>query len=174
MLAAASNFCFSSRAVLVKKLNMSYPESIDEMNLFAYISLYGLLILIPITILIEGSELIDIIKGTALEVYTQEFDFQLLIVREIPANMFYLLLLLVVNGTMFACYNLSSYLVLKHVDLMTHSVLNVFRRVFIILVTSFYFAVYLSPFNLFGIGIAVVGVVLFGYCRAIDIPKSLL
>eukprot|EP00981_Chlorochromonas_danica_P002482 scaffold474_cov169-Ochromonas_danica.AAC.17 len=30
ILAAASNICFSSRAVLTKKMNLSYPDSLDE------------------------------------------------------------------------------------------------------------------------------------------------
>ncbi len=175
LLAAASNICFSSRAVLAKKLSISHADTIDEINLFADISQFGLMFLVPFAVLLEGSRLWEFISDFSqapdkTPVNSTQF-------QQEDANtpsVGYLCVLLLLNGTMFACYNLTSYLVLKHVDLMTHSVLNVFRRVFIILVTSFYFAVYLSPFNMLGIAIAVVGVFLFGYCRSTEVPKSLL
>lgn len=163
LLAAASNFCFSGRAVLAKKLHVNYPDSLDEINLFAYISLIGLVFLVPITALYEGSALV--------ELYNNPGDsFQLN--NSIFAGSF--LMLFLINGSMFAVYNLMSYVVLKHTDLVTHSVLNCFRRVFIIVFTSVYFGLHLSMFNMTGISIAVVGVMLFGYFRAAEKARPLL
>jgi drug/metabolite transporter (DMT)-like permease len=44
--AAASNFCFSGRAVLTKHLFRKFPNCIDEISMFAQISKVGLIILI--------------------------------------------------------------------------------------------------------------------------------
>lgn len=165
LLAAASNVCFSGRAVLAKKLHVNYPDSLDEINLFAYISLIGLVFLIPITAMYEGSALLDLY-------HTSGENADLNLNNSIFAGSFSTLFL--INGSMFAVYNLMSYVVLKHTDLVTHSVLNCFRRVFIIVFTSLYFGLHLSLFNMTGISIAVLGVMLFGYFRAAEKAKPLL
>lgn len=154
VLAALSNLCFSSRAVIAKKLNTQYAEAIDDISMFSLISLQGLTFLIPITIIMEGRDILtmfflDKSFGSALESRA-------------------LLLQLIINGSMFALYNLVSYLVLRRTDLITHSVLNAFRRVFIIIFTTYFFDTSLSAFNMLGIFIAIVGVVLFGYSRLMD------
>ena len=51
---------------------------------------------------------------------------------------------------------------------MTHAVLNVFRRVVIILFTSAYFGVHLGGLNLMGVAMAVCGVLLFGFSKERD------
>lgn len=58
--------------------------------------------------------------------------------------------------------------VLGRTDLVTHAVLNVFRRVFIILFTSYYFSVHLSTLNAFGVTMAVAGVLLFSYSKSTE------
>lgn len=174
LLAASSNVCFSSRAVLAKKLSIAFPEVTDEVNLFASISLYGLAVLVPITAFVEGRQLVSLwsvqlgasSQHNSLQQAEQDGRGALDLVRVST--------LLLLNGSMFALYNLMSYVVLRNTDLVTHSVLNVFRRVFIILFTSYYFGIVLSPFNMGGIGIAVAGVILFGYFRSTDKPKSYL
>jgi solute carrier family 35 protein E1 len=162
LLAAGSNVCFSSRAVLAKKMSVTHTEAMDEINLFAKISIYGVMFLLPITAFMEGRGLMDLFRDLRTNMTSTEDSAS------------HILALLALNGSMFACYNLMSYVVLRHLDLVTHSVLNVFRRVVIIVFTSVYFALYLSPFNMIGILIAVAGVLLFGYFRTTDKPKSLL
>jgi uncharacterized membrane protein len=83
-----------------------------------------------------------------------------------------LVLLLFLNGVMYSAYNLASFLVLGQVELVAHAVLNAFRRVFIILFTSYYFGVHLSLLNIFGVLLAVLGVMLFGYSRAREIRPA--
>jgi uncharacterized membrane protein (DUF373 family) len=62
--------------------------------------------------------------------------------------------------------------VLGRTDLVTHAVLNVFRRVFIILFTSYYFALTLSTLNAFGVGLAVLGVLMFSYSKSQEKNKG--
>lgn len=159
ILAAASNIGFSTRAVLSKKLNIQYPDSLDDINLFYQISLKGLLLLVPTAIFFEGKLFW---RRVTLPEPNQTSGFSL-ITEIIP--------ILVLNGMMFATYNLASYIVLRKTDLITHSVLNAFRRVFIILFTTYYFKATLSVYNLFGIAIAITGVIFFGYFKSVDTNK---
>lgn len=162
LLAAASNLCFSSRAVLARKMSLQYPDSLDDINLFMHISLDGLVFLVPITLIFEGRSICDY--------YITQNVIQYADSTQAP-GMLSLLSLLLVNGFMFATYNLISYLVLRRTDLITHSVLNAFRRVFIILFTTMYFNHTLSLLNCVGIVIAIVGVVMFGYFKTHDKAK---
>lgn len=169
LFAIGSNLCFSGRSVLTKVMiskaantNPNYSiNSYDEINLFAAISIRGLLFLLPITVIIEGTALFSVVQSTIksgnngeLIISNSETDSS--------TSLLTILVLLFMNGVTFACYNLMSYLVLKRTELVTHSVLNVFRRVFIILFTTVYFHTILSPFAVGGVIIAIAGVLLFG------------
>ena len=144
--AGLSNICFSSRAVLTKHLYRIQPGCMAEVSLFTHISIIGSIVLIPLVIIAEGKQIITLFQDT-------QFDFVTLIT------------LLILNGIAYSTYNFTSFLVLGRSDLVTHAVLNVFRRVFIIIFTSYYFSIHLSSLNIFGVGLAVVGVLLFGYSR---------
>lgn len=149
--AATSNLCFSSRAVLTKHLFRVQKESItmDEVCLFTHISQIGLVVLIPMTFIMEGKQIYQFVSNE--NAYSQIWE---------------LLLLLGVNGVFYSIYNLTSFLVLSRTDLISHAVLNVFRRVVIIVFTSYYFSIVLLPLNIMGIAIAVFGVLLFCYSRS--------
>lgn len=170
LLAGASNICFSSRAVLAKKMSISFPDIIDEIEMFASISLKGLYFLIPLFIFWEGSG-VELLKMLFTRNYTMKSSF---IVSTTTYNESPIILygLVVLNGMMFACYNLVSYVVLRKTDLVTHAVLNVFRRVVIILFTAYFFGSELSLLNIFGVVVAVTGVLLFGYFRSMEKSKS--
>lgn len=150
--AAISNLCFSGRAVLAKRLLKQYPGSLDEVQLFHRVSLIGLYLLVPLTLLTEGRAILALFQGDATMVDTY----------------LELLALVLVNGCAYACYNLMSFLVLSRTNLVTHAVLNCFRRVFIILFTSYYFNVEISRFNMAGVAMAVLGVCLFAFFRSRD------
>jgi hypothetical protein len=62
--------------------------------------------------------------------------------------------------------------VLGRTDLVTHAVLNVFRRVFIILFTSYYFALPLSMLNACGVALADGGVMGFSYSRYLEAAEK--
>ena len=55
--AALSNVCFSGRAVYAKKLMNSFPGLFNEIELFSYISIIGLGMLIPVALYMEGYKL---------------------------------------------------------------------------------------------------------------------
>jgi solute carrier family 35, member E1 len=147
--AAASNVAFSARAVLTKHLFRIQTTSaaIDEVCLFTYISNIGLVLLVPPAVISEGNALISLIQRNEI-------------------NLVSLSLLLFLNGVAYSTYNLASFLVLAKTDIVTHAVLNVFRRVFIILFTSCYFNVTLSALNMFGVALAVCGFLLFTYFKS--------
>ena len=148
--ASISNLCFSSRAVLTKHLfRVQKDMNMDEVCLFTHISQIGLVVLLPLTAMMEGKQ---IMKYATFE--NPDFDLG------------GLLFLLAVNGVFYSIYNLTSFLVLSRTDLITHAVFNVFRRVVIIVFTSCYFSIILSPLNVVGITIAVIGVLLFCYSRS--------
>jgi hypothetical protein len=65
--------------------------------------------------------------------------------------------LFIINGCCYFLYNQTSFIVLGKVSFITHATLNVMRRVFIIFFTSWYFAVEISPLNMFGITMAMSG-----------------
>jgi solute carrier family 35 protein E1 len=148
--AFASNICFSTRAVISKHLIKSYTTKINDVVLFHHISKYGLMILIPITILREYNNIIHTLRIST--------NYQLI----------RLCMMFIINGCAYSCYNLVSFAVLSRTELITHAVLNVFRRVVIIILTSIFFQNYLSSLNLFGVILAISGVLSFAYSKTND------
>ena len=76
-----------------------------------------------------------------------------------------LLFLAAANGLAYTCYNVMSFLVLTRTNMVTHAILNCIRRVFIIIFTCYFFDIHLTNTNLVGVGIAVAGVITFGYFK---------
>lgn len=126
------------------------------MNFFADLSFYGFCILVPITIIIEGRDMYAFFQiiFSALSTETSAGG---------QASMLWLMLF---NGISFTVYNLMSYILLKRTDLITHCVVNVFRRVFTIFFTAVYFQVELNSANIAGVVVAVFGVLLFAYFKS--------
>ena len=145
--ALLSNFCFSYRAVLSKHLFKVYSYQLDEITLFVYISFIGLTLLIPLWIYLESMQVVQ------------------LFMMQSKIGWF-VLPLYCFNGLAYATYNLMSILVLSRTDLVTHAVLNAFRRVFIIVTTSIYFQTRLSNLNIIGVFIAIAGVVCFAIAKS--------
>jgi drug/metabolite transporter (DMT)-like permease len=150
-LAAASNICFSSRAVLAKKFFKQHVDGLDEINLFYHISTTGLMILIPLVIFFEGRSIHQLLANGTRDGMTS-----------VPE----LFMLFFLNGCAYTAYNLTSFIILGKTNVITHAVLNVFRRVFIILFTAYYFGVELSALNMVGVGLAVIGVLSFALARS--------
>ena len=152
--AAASNIMFSLRAVLAKKMIRTYPSVTDEMTMFGHISMIGLCMLIPLSLYMEGPTLVE---GFFLDLDTTY-----------TSGRFELLFILLCNTLAYTAYNTMSFLVLRRTTMVTHAVLNCFRRVFIIVFTCHYFQVPISNFNLVGIGVAVTGVIAFGWTKQVQ------
>lgn len=163
VMALTSNVCFSARSVYTKVLGSLPSGAYDEINLFYAISWRGLLFLFPVMAVMEGSRVLEFVINK--EIHAKSIVHAS---DHAQTSMLYLLILLVVNGVTFAAYNLTSYAVLKKTELVTHSVLNVFRRVFIIAFTSFYFHTQLTYMSIVGITVAIVGVLLFNSRKRFD------
>lgn len=125
---ALSNVFFSARAVLSKVLVKNHPEALNEISLFAYISGIGVFVSLPFALFFDLSAL-----------YGPEYSQESL-------GMLPLVILYVLNGLAYSTYNLMSFMVLMRVNIATHAVLNVFRRVFIIGNAVFY-SMYLYIFE---------------------------
>merc|ERR1712151_948727 len=106
----------------------------------------GLLALLPLAFASEGP---------TLRTATQSRDFDLTSFVEVIS----------LNGLMYTAYNQFSFMVLSRVATATHAVLNVTRRVCVIGTTTLVFGTPLSGFNMAGIGIAVVGMLLFSHSK---------
>jgi drug/metabolite transporter (DMT)-like permease len=72
-----------------------------------------------------------------------------------------LLLLLIFNGITYCAYNVLSFFVLYRTDLIIHAILNVCRRMTIIVFTACFFQVHVTPLNALGVALALCGVLLF-------------
>eukprot|EP00927_Polykrikos_kofoidii_P051951 TRINITY_DN45725_c0_g1_i1.p1 TRINITY_DN45725_c0_g1~~TRINITY_DN45725_c0_g1_i1.p1 ORF type:complete len:360 (-),score=47.51 TRINITY_DN45725_c0_g1_i1:98-1111(-) len=145
-----SNFAFSARAVYAKQLKRDHskcPAATSDVCLFFHISCTGLMVLLPLAVIQEGSAL-----QTALA--SSSFD---------AARFFSVMAL---NGLMYTAYNQLSFMVLSRVTTATHAVLNVCRRVCVIGVTTLFFGTPLSVVNIAGILIAVAGMLWFTRSKA--------
>lgn len=162
-----SNLCFSIRSVAAKHYVQLFKEAaLDQINLFNVLSALGLCFLIPLTMIVEGRAIVDYLH---LQIDTQQQNQQhppqqQWLPSDAEALSFFAVLIF--NGCMFACYNLMSYIMLQRTDLVTHAVLNVFRRVFSIFVTAVYFRMGMTMQNAMGVSIAISGVMMFGYFRS--------
>lgn len=140
-----SNFCFSYRAVLAKQLSVQFPGEVDELTLFYHISTTGCALMLPLTIIMEGRGIFSLL--------TRHAD------SEMSGGM--LLLLLIFNGITYCAYNVLSFFVLYRTDLIIHAILNVCRRMTIIVFTACFFQVHVTPLNALGVALALCGVLLF-------------
>ena len=153
--AMLSNFCFSGRAVATKRL---YTDEVitDETLLFSQISSVGLCILIPSCIFFDYS--------TVTEHSWNNPDTSIL----------QFISILSINGVAYTVYNLASFYVLNRTNLVTHAVLNACRRVVIIVSTAWYFNVYISAMNIYGIIIAIMGVVWFSISKVMSSKSNVM
>ena len=69
------------------------------------------------------------------------------------------------NGAAYAAYNCMSFVVLSHVEMVTHAVGNAFRRVVTILCSVWYLGNRITPTNALGITVAFTGVVLYSLTK---------
>jgi solute carrier family 35 protein E1 len=170
-----SNFFFSMRAVLARRVFKLQSSSDltkggrddddkghkqnNEVVLFYNISVIGLLLIVPLALYSEGPTIANVFND-----YTEIHALQ---DPESRGNypMLQLCFLVLVNGLAYACYNFMSFICLAKTDLVSHAVLNVFRRAVVIVVSVFIFDVRLTSQNVLGVSLAVVGVLIFSWAR---------
>ena len=149
-----SNLSFSGRAVFVRLIHQIDMHCMEPFNFFADLSMYGFLILLPITLVVEGRS-----AYTAFVTPTTAM-------LDTTGGILQLLPIVLLNIIMYTIYTVTSFSILQRTDLIIHAVVNGFRRVFSIILTALYFGVLLNTANLTGVLIAVVGVLLFAYFKA--------
>lgn len=150
--ALASNVCFSARSVFTKRLQKAH--TIKAVHLFHHVSRIGLVFLcIPAALVMEWNPIQQLLTSSSVD------------------DLMRLACLMGFNGLMYSSYNLLSYMVLERVPLVTHAVLNVMRRVVIIVATSIYFSTPMSSLNAAGIVTALLGVSLYTWAKSSP-PRS--
>lgn len=182
--AMGSNLAFQSRNVISKQLMVQtsweslegggpVSTSMDEVNLFALISIVALPMMIPIVIAIDGPTLIGKIcsAGGCPIVIDPPFGSNLLsyLTAEVssrasaimPLNIFILTLL---AGVCRTCDVLCSFALLSRLSPVTHSVGNCVKRVVVIAASIIFFNTAASYLNIIGTALALSGV--FAYSMA--------
>lgn len=159
LVVVASNFCFSMRSILVKKLRMTYPSSAASTSnvvLFYHISKIGF----PLF-------LVAAIARGDLDCQRSAKSCLLFWWSDTRGALFFL-----ANGLAYSAYNTFSFLVLDRVATTTHAIFNVFRRVFNIAAAIIYFRTPIDTTGTFGIFTAVAGVCVYARSKpALPVPE---
>ncbi|KAL3526407.1 hypothetical protein ACH5RR_011063 [Cinchona calisaya] len=150
--AMASNLTNQSRNVYSKKVMVKEEDNLDNINLFSVMTIVSFILLVPITILIDGIKLSPS--------YLQYAASQGLNVRD-----FFVRSLLA--GFCFHSYQQVSYMILQMVSPVTHSVGNCVKRVVVIVSSVIFFQTPVSTINALGTGIALAGVFLYSRAKKI-------
>ncbi|XP_075480297.1 triose phosphate/phosphate translocator, non-green plastid, chloroplastic-like [Primulina tabacum] len=150
--AMASNLTNQSRNVLSKKFMVKKEESLDNITLFAVITIMSFVIMIPTAIFMEG------IKFTPSYIHAAGLNVKQICIRSLLAAL------------SFHAYQQVSYMILQRVSPVTHSVGNCVKRVVVIVSSVIFFRTAVSPVNAFGTGIALAGVFLYSRVKRIK-PK---
>ncbi|XP_073039815.1 phosphoenolpyruvate/phosphate translocator 1, chloroplastic-like [Primulina eburnea] len=151
--AMASNLTNQSRNVLSKKFMVKKEESLDNISLFAVITIMSFFLMVLPTIFTEG------IKFMPSYIQAAGLDVKEICIRSILAAL------------CFHAYQQVSYMILQRVSPVTHSVGNCVKRVVVIVSSVLFFHTAVSPLNSIGTGIALAGVFLYSRVKGIK-PKA--
>lgn len=156
MIVMASNLCFSFRG-LYQKLFRATGEGgtamVDDLNLqFRMQQLGSYLLFLPVVVF-HGPTLLQYL----LAITTSN--------EGIPANLLHYIVMSLVNGCAFACYNLASTFILSRISVVHHAALNCIRRIFAIIVTSILFHIPITWMSALGIGLSFLGFMSFTHFK---------
>ncbi|KAK1868947.1 hypothetical protein I4F81_011429 [Pyropia yezoensis] len=145
--AVGSNVAFQSRNVLSKKLTRddgpgTRDDRLDNINLFAIITILALVVLAPLAVGVEG-----LVLSTAAATPA---------VTKLAAGV--LPRWLVVGGLCRCADVLASYMILQRVSPVTHSVGNCVKRAIVIVSSIVFFRTRMQPLNVAGTVLALFGV----------------
>jgi len=168
-----SNLSFSLRSMYTKQLRQVYDG--DPFNVFYNVSTRGAVYLTALLCAVEGAGIVldwleVIASGQEVETLTTtRRNAHLISGNQESLLNGEMLALAMLNGVTYVIYNQTSFYVLSRVRMVTHGVLNAFRRVVTIIFSVWYFGNEINTINGFGITLAVGGVILYG--KAKDIKK---
>ncbi|XP_057804540.1 triose phosphate/phosphate translocator, non-green plastid, chloroplastic-like [Salvia miltiorrhiza] len=151
--AMASNLTNQSRNVLSKKLMVKKEESLDNVTLFSIITIMSFILMIPITLFMEG------VKFTPSYLQASGLNVNEIYTRSLLA------------AICFHAYQQVSYMILQRVSPVSHSVGNCVKRVVVIVSSVLFFRTPVSPVNSLGTGIALAGVFLYSRVKSIKKAK---
>jgi solute carrier family 35 protein E1 len=155
--AMLSNVSSAARGVLSKKTmsGKKIGENLDPQNLYAVLTAMSTLILIPLTLAIEGT---GMFKAANTAVAAGEFTKKSLA------------MLLGLGGASYYAYNEVAFLALGKVNPVTHAVGNTIKRVVIIIASVIAFKTPMSTGSIIGSSIAIAGTLL--YSLAMNATKK--
>jgi solute carrier family 35 protein C2 len=156
------NVSFSGRSVSTRLLQHASPTALNPVKFFADMCAAALCLLVPITVFLEGTEIYQCWLGNACIELEQYGVFQL---TDFGASEMSFVTTVVWNGVSFAANNALSVVILHRTDLLTHSVVNVFRRVVTIFITSVYLGIELNAANITGVLVSLGGVAAYSYLK---------
>ncbi|CAI0554618.1 unnamed protein product [Linum tenue] len=148
--AMISNFGFVLRNIYSKKSLQNFKE-IDGLNLYGLISLVSFVYLLPVAILVEGSQWVGGYKNAIVAVGGRSMEFYGMVLC---------------SGIFYHLYNQSSYQALDDISPLTFSVGNTMKRVVVIVATVLFFRNPVKPLNALGSGIAILGTFLYSQVTA--------
>ncbi|GJQ14111.1 hypothetical protein GpartN1_g5902.t1 [Galdieria partita] len=152
--AMASNVAFQSRNVLSKKFMKGVQ--FDNLNLFAYISILSFVTMLPFTLVWEAGRWKEMAR---VATHASGWTLPMLLWRIAFAGFLHFL------------YNQFSYVVLKRVNPVTHSVGNTMKRVAVIVSSVIVFKNQVTLLNKIGTAIAIAGVAIYSQVKNIS-PKK--
>ena len=155
--AMLSNVSSAARGVLSKKTmsGKQIGENLDAQNLYAVLTLMSTLILIPISLALEGT---GMFKEFGSVVKAGKFTRQSLAT------------LLALSGASYYAYNEVAFLALGKVNPVTHAVGNTIKRVVIIVASVVAFKTPMSTGSIIGSSVAIAGTLL--YSLAMNASKA--
>lgn len=117
-------------------------ESLDNINLFTTMTMLAFIVLIPFGLLIEGLPLLSTTVTSSIQ------------------GMSYMKLMrLLVVGGVYRCLDvLSSYMILKRVSPVSHSIGNCVKRAIVIVASLIFFKTPVTSLNIIGTSLALFGV----------------
>ena len=137
-MAMGANLCFSARSIFAKMLRSDLGRSMDNASLFLHVNIYGMFLLAPLCLYMEGPLLISLLMG-----------------RDHVARLF------IMNGVLYYINNQMNFLVLEKIDAVTHGLINCGRRVANISFAIVWFGIPVTLYNGVGISLALLGAFLY-------------
>jgi solute carrier family 35 protein E1 len=155
--AMLSNVSSAARGVLSKKTmsGKKIGENLDAQNLYAVLTLMSTMILVPLTLAVEGT---SCFKAMNVAIAAEEFTKKSLAT------------LLALGGATYYAYNEVAFLALGKVNPVTHAVGNTIKRVVIIVASVIAFKTPMSTGSIIGSSIAIFGTLL--YSLAMNATKK--
>jgi len=147
--AMVSNVASASRGI-VGKQSMGKPQgqNMDASNLYAVMTILSAIICLPVALVIEGKNIVPVIKALFDAGKGKEFA-----VQSLMAGIFYYL------------YNEVAFLTLDKVAPVTHALGNTIKRVVIIIASVIVFGTKMSQQGVIGSSIAIGGVLLYSLAK---------